>query len=283
MEPLLITVGGVVVLSVDVVLTTAHVPTSGAPGAASWVAFVKVALKRAAGCRVVASLAYRPSGQLGYGTSSTTPEISAGTWAQNVAQSFQITVDLNAKTTSLSINGAPVAAAQSVPFYESQASSLAYIGFELGCTSAQTLAWDDVEIRAANPTIQSLTLASTTLAIGGAGTTYTATVLNPAGSAIGRAWPTLPNVVLQGWIVQGTTVRAAGGTVITCPSGPPSGGVLPAGTCTTGFSVGASNSGSGNGTLVAGSATFRLDLKQQGSGPEFIYDSKTIPVTLTSP
>ncbi len=88
-----------------------------------------------------------------------------------------------------------------------------------------------------------------TLPIGGVNGRYTATLTNNGGA--------LSGAVLQGYIVQGSARRAAGGVVANCGSGS---GILPTGTCTMSFAVGASNTGSGSGTLADGVATFELDL-----------------------
>jgi hypothetical protein len=119
--------------------------------------------------------------------------------------------------------------------------------------------------------ITSLTLESTTLTIEGAGVNYTATISNPAS--------TLNNVVMQGEILQSGVVRAAGGAVVSCGSAL---GVLPPGTCTFAFTAAASNSNSGNGTLVPGPATFQLQLLESGATTT-VLDTKTVAVTLVVP
>jgi hypothetical protein len=118
----------------------------------------------------------------------------------------------------------------------------------------------------ATPSITLLTLASTTLAIGGPSTTYTATLQNPANS--------LQNVLLQGYVVQGAARQPAGGAQVTCGSSP---GVMPPGTCTFSFSAAAANGG-GTGTLAPGPAVFELNLMQGAT----TYDRKTVAVTLVS-
>jgi hypothetical protein len=97
--------------------------------------------------------------------------------------------------------------------------------------------------------ITSLTMPNNTLPIGGVNGRYTATIENIFGTQTGG--------VLQGYIIQGTARRAAGGVVLSCGAGS---GVLPNGDCTMSFVVGASNTASGTGTLRAGVATFELDL-----------------------
>lgn len=97
--------------------------------------------------------------------------------------------------------------------------------------------------------ITSLSLANTTLPIDGVSGTYTATLTNGGAS--------LSGVGAQGYIVQGTTRRAAGGTLVSCGAAT---GVLPSGSCQISFSVAATNSTGGVGTLIPGAATFELDL-----------------------
>lgn len=110
-------------------------------------AFAPIVLRDSAG-RILASLAYRPNNILDY--NDRTPSNGIGVfWRQNVAQTFEIEVDLNRKTTLLRIDGRIVM--ESVPFYEAAAADLARISMELGTTSAQTLAWDDIDITATVP------------------------------------------------------------------------------------------------------------------------------------
>jgi hypothetical protein len=116
------------------------------------------------------------------------------------------------------------------------------------------------------------TISPTTIVIGGAAATGTAVIQNPANS--------LPGVLIQGYVVQGTARRATGGSLVTCGSNP---GVLPQGTCTTPISVGVSNSGSGTGTLVAGPATIELNLIQSTGSGNKTLDVKSVSVTLAVP
>jgi hypothetical protein len=118
-----------------------------------------------------------------------------------------------------------------------------------------------------------VTLAPTTLVIGGGAATATAVIQNPANS--------LQGVLLQGWIVQGTAPnqarRASGGALVTCGSNT---GVLPPGTCTMTVSASASNTASGTGTLVPGAATFELQLIQSSGSSSTTFDVKTVAITL---
>lgn len=110
-------------------------------------AFAAIVLRDSAG-RILASLAYRPNNILDY--NDRTPSTGIGVfWRLNAAQAFEIEVDLNRKTTLLRIDGRIVM--ESVPFYEAAAADLARISMELGTTSAQTLAWDDIDITATVP------------------------------------------------------------------------------------------------------------------------------------
>jgi alpha-tubulin suppressor-like RCC1 family protein len=115
------------------------------------------------------------------------------------------------------------------------------------------------------PRITGLSLGSSTIAIE-SGTTYDVTLFNPGN--------TRSIVVLQGYVLQGATNRAAGGVNVNC-SGTVD-GILPPGSCTSSWTFTASNSGGGSGTLVPGPATFQLDLVEGTT----ILDSKTMSITL---
>jgi hypothetical protein len=114
-------------------------------------------------------------------------------------------------------------------------------------------------------TIGSLTSADFEVAIDGPSVPYTATLNNPG--------PQRPNVALQGWITQGATRRAAGGQLVTCGL---SAGVMPIGNCTAQGPIVASSTTAGSGAFVPGSATFELQLKQDG----VVVGSRTVGVIL---
>lgn len=67
----------------------------------------------------------------------------------------------------------------------------------------------------------------------------------------------LSGISLEGWVLQGTARRFAGGTPVVCGSGP---GVLPNGTCSIQSQLRATNNTSGTGTLSTGAAIFELRL-----------------------
>jgi hypothetical protein len=115
------------------------------------------------------------------------------------------------------------------------------------------------------PTIAALTLSADSVLIGGSNTPLTVTIDNPA--------PDRPNVTVEGYLTQGTARRAAGSMQVDCGSGA---ALLPKGTCTVSFALGASNGGAGTGTLVQGAATFELQLIQNGT----VLDTKSVAVTL---
>ena len=137
-------------------------------------------------------------------------------------------------------------------------------------TTVTVLASKTLDINLVAPvTISSLTLNSTTLAIGGPSIGWTATITNPAG--------TLNGVFMQGEIIQGSTVKGAGGATLTCGAAL---GVLPPGTCTFSFTVTANNNAGGTGTLIPGPATFQLQLLQSDGTTTTVLDTKTVDVTL---
>jgi len=111
-------------------------------------------------------------------------------------------------------------------------------------------------------------LSTSVLTIGGAPVSYSVTIHN-VGS-------TLPLVVMQAYLIQGTTYRAAGGTQVICTA---TRGELPSGDCTFSFIVSAANgAAAGNGNLVAGLATLNLQLWVGTS--ERTVESFAVPVTL---
>ena len=80
------------------------------------------------------------SGVLNF-NSSTNP---IGTWTQNVAQTFRLTVNMDAQTVSLSIDGVSLDGVQNVPF---TATTLGAVSVEFGTTGTQRFAWDDISVR----------------------------------------------------------------------------------------------------------------------------------------
>ncbi|HXG54892.1 MAG TPA: lectin-like protein [Vicinamibacterales bacterium] len=64
-----------------------------------------------------------------------------GSWTQNVAQAFELTVDMTNKTTSLSINGSPVANSTFT------ANALSTVSVDLGTIGTQRFGWDNITVR----------------------------------------------------------------------------------------------------------------------------------------
>ena len=128
------------------------------------------------------------------------------------------------------------------------------------------------------PNIASLKVGSAQVQIDGPTAAYTAEVDNPTTN-------TYQNVVLNGFVVQGNTRRAAGSFQIVCNDGPS--GQLPpepAGACIITATFQANDvQEPGTGTFATGAATFELDLQQQtpGSPTVLTFDTKTFAITLT--
>jgi hypothetical protein len=87
--------------------------------------------------RVIGAVEYRPNNVLTY---NGVPIPGVG-WASDVPLLFRVVVDLDGKTTTLSVNN--VARLAYVPFVQG-ATNVWQIGFELGGMSAQSFAWDDI-------------------------------------------------------------------------------------------------------------------------------------------
>ncbi len=85
--------------------------------------------------------------------------------------------------------------------------------------------------------------------------------------------------VVQGYVVQGAVVHAAGGANV-CPGLT---GVVPVGGCTFDWHASAQNPQSETGTLVAGPATLRLDLVRSDGVTTALVERREVPVDLTSP
>jgi hypothetical protein len=72
-------------------------------------------------------------------------------WLQSVAQSFEIVVDLGSKTTSLRIDGSPVAGFQNVPFVNPAANNVGTVAAEFSGIDAGVLGWDNISITKVAP------------------------------------------------------------------------------------------------------------------------------------
>ena len=74
-------------------------------------------------------------------------------WVQHVSQFFEIVVNLDTKTTSLRIDGTPVAGFQNVPFVNAAALDVGTIGAEFSGIDAGIIGWDNVSITKVAPSL----------------------------------------------------------------------------------------------------------------------------------
>jgi hypothetical protein len=123
---------------------------------------------------------------------------------------------------------------------------------------------DGITLIDATPYIASLQTTSPNFILENPGE-YTVSIENPG--------TVRANVQVQALIVQGTSERAAGSTVVICPD--PT-GVLPSGNCTFAYSALASNANGGSGDLVPGSASLVVQLWHGTT----MLDSGSVPITI---
>jgi hypothetical protein len=125
-----------------------------------------------------------------------------------------------------------------------------------------------VTLVANTPTLTSITPATPYAPLDGGFSTYKAVISNPGLIQQG--------VALNAWLRQGSTHRAAGGTLVRCDPNPL--GLLPPGTCIMFGDIVPSNNPivSGEGTLVLGPATLEVELSIDG----VVVDTKTAQITL---
>jgi hypothetical protein len=94
---------------------------------------------------ILAGVAYRENGIIDFNDLFTGSGIGV-TYTQGVSQFFELTIDMDAKTTSLAMDGFPIPLCQNKNFYETGASDLAHMNFEVGYTTYQAYALDDLKI-----------------------------------------------------------------------------------------------------------------------------------------
>jgi hypothetical protein len=128
------------------------------------------------------------------------------------------------------------------------------------------------ETATTTPFIASLTLSSSSVVLDGTPVNYTALLRNPSSSP-------QAGMFVQGYLIQGAVNKAAGGTNTTCAQ---PFGTLPTGDCTQVSIVSASNANGGAGNLVAGAASFLLELRQTTGQTSVLLDSKSVPVTISN-
>ncbi|MBA3340439.1 MAG: hypothetical protein H0T48_01235 [Gemmatimonadaceae bacterium] len=93
----------------------------------------------------IARLVY--SSQSGQDLLTYNGNIPAGGWIRHAAQRFTILVNLNTRTTSLSIGGQPVAGAQDQPFVSASALDLASVRAEFTGIDSGIMGWDDISVQ----------------------------------------------------------------------------------------------------------------------------------------
>jgi hypothetical protein len=115
---------------------------------------------------------------------------------------------------------------------------------------------------------------------------YTGTVANNSGTPVGTGYSANEgHAVLQHWVTQGSTRRAAGGELFSpCHAGGAL-GVIPRGACNfEGAAVAVGPWSAGTGQLVSGSATLVVELKLQSSGgSETILDTHAFQIAVVVP
>lgn len=92
---------------------------------------------------VAANVDYRQPGRITLNTQTNV----VGSWTRDVAQTFEMTIDMDRRTTSLKINQIAVPGAQAVPFKSpSGPAVLNEITIHAGGTTPEVHAWDDIEV-----------------------------------------------------------------------------------------------------------------------------------------
>jgi hypothetical protein len=94
---------------------------------------------------ILAAVEYRENGEIDFNDLFTGSGIGVN-YTFDVSQYFELVIDLDTKTTSLSIDGVPVALCQNMNYYQAAASDLAHMNFEVGYTTYQAFALDDMKI-----------------------------------------------------------------------------------------------------------------------------------------
>jgi len=94
---------------------------------------------------VIAAVAYRPGGVLDFNDLYATSGIGVS-WTPMKKQHFEFEIDLDAKTVNLKIDGTPVAVATGAPYYQSTAANINSLNFEVGYTTDQAYAVDNMVI-----------------------------------------------------------------------------------------------------------------------------------------
>lgn len=101
---------------------------------------------------IVRSLAGLEIARLSYATTNSADQLTYNGqllpigWTQHVSQFFEIVVNLDTKTTSLRIDGTPIAGFQNLPFVNASAVDVGTVGAEFVGIDAGIIGWDNVSI-----------------------------------------------------------------------------------------------------------------------------------------
>jgi hypothetical protein len=88
--------------------------------------------------RILAAVEYRANGVVTFNGKS----VPGLTWSKDIPNKFRIRLDLTGHKSALYVDG--VLRLASVPYFQASATNLWRINMELGGTSAQSFAWDDI-------------------------------------------------------------------------------------------------------------------------------------------
>lgn len=147
---------------VDILGTVAGTPPSSGTWIASWWGLVQSGswpsifgsmAFRDSSSLILAAVVYREDGKIDFNDLYMGSGIGV-TYTPDVSQYFELTINLDTKTTSLSIDGIPVPLCQNMNYYETGASDLAQMNFEVGYTTEQAFALDDLMIRSTRVTAE---------------------------------------------------------------------------------------------------------------------------------
>ena len=139
---------------VDLLGTVAGTPPSSGKWLASWRGLVQKGsgpgilgsmVFRDSTALIVAAVIYRDNGIIDFNGLFAAAGIGVA-WTEERSQLFELTINMDRRTTSLSINGNPVATCQNMAFLEPNAADLAGMSFEVGLTTAQAFGLDDMRI-----------------------------------------------------------------------------------------------------------------------------------------
>jgi hypothetical protein len=141
------------------------------------------AVMRSSSGAILAAIEYRPGGVLTYNSVGGVGPTLPVTYTLGIDQLFTVALDLVSQTSSLAINGSPIVGFQNVPFAQ-PGEDFQRLGFEMGCTSAQVLAVDDLSIVAVCDNSPSVTAPGVATGEAGGFLGFTVSASDPDGEGI---------------------------------------------------------------------------------------------------